>query len=150
MSEHDYFGIDITVANKWDLIRSQAHKSCQTLPTIFKLLSSWILNLAWQTWSIYRVFRFYWDFPGASCRDFQCTINNDQWLIFFPDMGDFVPKWNCDQKPIQNPTKGLSSQMSKFWISAIFDQNWPKKYFFLTNLGWNLCFMKTILCSMDS
>ena len=28
-------------------------------------------------------------------------------------MGDFVPKWNFYQKSIQNPTKWLSSQMSK-------------------------------------
>ena len=41
-------------------------------------------------------------------------------------MGDFVPKWNFDQKSIQNPSKWLSSLMSKLWISAIFDQNSQK------------------------
>ena len=45
-------------------------------------------------------------------------------------MGDFVPKWNFYQKSIQNPTKGLSSQMSKLWISAIFDQNSAQNLFF--------------------
>ena len=37
----------------------------------------------------YRVSSFYRIFPGASYRDFYSTITDDQWLIFFPDMGDF-------------------------------------------------------------
>ena len=86
-------------------------------------------------------------FPRASYRDFYFTITDDQWLIFFPDMGDFVPKWNFDQKSIQNPTKWLSSQMSKLWISAIFDQNsqkinffhksWMKSLFYENNIVFN-------------
>ena len=68
----------------------------------------------------YRVSSFSRFFPGASCRDFYSIITDDQWLIFFPDMGNFVPKWNFDQKSIQNPTKWLSSQMSK---SRIFQNS---------------------------
>ena len=57
-------------------------------------------------------------------------LNADNlWLILFPDMNDFVPKWNFHKKSIQDPTKWLSSQMWKLWISAIFDQNSQKNQF---------------------
>ena len=38
---------------------------------------------------IYRVYSFYRNFPGCSCRTLYSTISDDQCLIFFPDMGDF-------------------------------------------------------------
>ena len=99
---------------------------------------------------IYRVSQGKRFFVAPSYMDWILSNTDNLWLILFPDMGDFVPNRNFDQKSIQNPAKWLSSQMSKLWISAIFDQNSQKNIFFFTNLGWNLCFMKTILCSMDS
>ena len=69
-------------------------------------------------------------FVAASYWDWIFSNTDNLWLILFPDMGDFVPNRNFDQKSIQNPTKWLSSQMSKLWISAIFDQNSQKNLIF--------------------
>ena len=66
-------------------------------------------------------------FVAASYWDWIFSNTDNLWLILFPDMGDFVPNRNFDQKSTQSPTNWLNSQMSKLWMLAIFDQNSRKK-----------------------
>ena len=70
-------------------------------------------------------------FLAASYVDWICSNTDDLWLILFPDMGDFVPNRNFDQKLNQNPVKSPTSHMSKLWMLAIFGQNSRKQMSFL-------------------
>ena len=67
--------------------------------------------------NLYRVSHEKWLFVGASFRDLYSTNTDDQWLILFPDMGDFVPKRNSGFKSKVWPAglPQVRSQNKGYW-----------------------------------